>query len=324
MKMKNAIKDESHSLSDDLFKQGEAFFGEGRCEEAKQCFLSVLEKDPCNTEALNNLGVIIYGEGNIKTAAELFLRVLSIDPYYRDATLNLTHALRMTDQLPVIEPFLRKLVQRNPQDEGIRNILDEIDLLLHQGTHKISMMPVDKLRNVDYSLRKAESIYIEISGLCNGRCLYCAQSRLREAKNFGSIISASLFERILKRLLELNIIDRSTTNSISLYIWGEPFLNPQINDILQILRKNDLYARISSNFIKSPEIESKNLPTIGVLTFSLSGFSQDSYGKIHGASLSKTLENFEHIYEKLRIHSPETLIYIAWHRYLFNESEFWD
>ena len=52
--------------------------------------------------------------------------------------------------------------------------------------------------------------------------------------------------------------------------------------------------------------------------------TQKSYGKIHGASLQKVLRNFESFYTALRSHSPETLIFISWHRYAFNEDEFWD
>jgi glycosyltransferase involved in cell wall biosynthesis len=151
MKTKNVAQDESQILMENLFKKGEDFFSEGKCEEAKQCFLSVLEKDPCNTEALNNLGVIIYGTGNSKAASELFLRVLSIDPHYRDACLNLAHVLRTTNQLKAIEPLLRKLVQRNPQDEEMRNILDEVNLLSHR---------------VSLEIYKAEAFFVLSTGRC--------------------------------------------------------------------------------------------------------------------------------------------------------------
>ena len=173
-------------------------------------------------------------------------------------------------------------------------------------------------------MRKASTVYIEISGKCNAKCSYCIQRRLKQAKHFGGIMSPILFEQILDYLFKLEILDKFNSYDICLYNWGEPFLNPEINDILQILKKKKLYGVISSNFIVRPDIDKECLPVISTLTFSLSGFSQDSYGRIHGASLDKVLNNFEDFYVKIRKYSLKTKIQIAWHRYLFNENEFWD
>lgn len=164
--------------------------------------------------------------------------------------------------------------------------------------------------------------YIEISGMCNANCPYCAQRRIRRENHFGGIMSPILFEQIIDHLFEIGIIDKN--HSVYLYNWGEPFLNPKINDILRILNNKKLKAVISSNFIVRPNIDKELLSTISHLTFSLSGFSQESYGRIHGASLDKVLNNFESFYTDIRKYSPGTRIIIAWHRYLFNENEFWD
>ncbi len=177
---------------------------------------------------------------------------------------------------------------------------------------------------MDYSVRKASTVYIEISGMCNAKCPYCVQRRLKQAKHFGGIMSPILFEKILDHLLKVGIIDKAETDGIPLFNWGEPFLNPEINDILRILKKKKLYGKISSNFSVRPDIDKECLPVISHLTFSLSGFSQDNYGRIHGLSLNRALNNFEDFYAEIRKYSPKTYITIAWHRYLFNENEFWD
>ena len=169
---------------------------------------------------------------------------------------------------------------------------------------------------------RALDFYIEISGKCNAKCPYCARQRF-EQRYSGKNMSPGLFEQILNRLFELELLDRDHVSTIKLYNWGEPFLNPEINEILGILKKNKLYADVSSNFIFKPEIDKDLLPVINGAIFSLSGFSQDSYGKIHGASLDKVLENFDDFYKKIRRFAPDTKISIAWHRYRFNESEFW-
>lgn len=165
-------------------------------------------------------------------------------------------------------------------------------------------------------------ITIEISGRCNAKCIYCARQRFNQ-RFAGNNMSLILFKQILNHLIDIKLLQKNHTNIITLYNWGEPFLNPNFNDILTILKNKNLRANISSNFIIKPKINNDNLSTISDITLSLSGFSQKTYGKIHGASLDRVLNNFESVYKKMRKHSPNTKIHISWHRYKFNEKEFW-
>lgn len=166
-----------------------------------------------------------------------------------------------------------------------------------------------------------KALFIEISGVCNAKCPYCVQNRLRKDNHFGEVMSSKLFLQILNHLIEIKAIPKSRI--IYLYNWGEPFLNPEINKILEILKEKNLQAGLSSNFIFLPNFDKQLLSVINNITFSLSGFSQKSYGRIHGALLNEVLNNFEKLYEDLRKYSPKTKIKIAWHRYSFNEDEFW-
>jgi len=136
-------------------------------------------------------------------------------------------------------------------------------------------------------------------------------------------MSPELFEKILNHIARIGLLDKNNTPCISLYNWGEPFLNPNLNDILEILGRNGLQGSVSSTFIVKPKVDNENLSTLNEVTLSLSGFSQDSYGKIHGASLSRVLENFEDFYKRIRENSPQTKLLISWHRYRFNEGELW-
>jgi MoaA/NifB/PqqE/SkfB family radical SAM enzyme len=169
-------------------------------------------------------------------------------------------------------------------------------------------------------MQKAKSVYIEISGRCNAKCPYCARQRFKQRYS-GKDMSPELFEKIIDHLSDIEVIDE--TSRIGLYNWGEPFLNKDINVILGILKEKNIKCYISSNFIKYPEIEDDKLSVLSSVTFSLSGFTQESYGKIHGAPLVKVLENFDRFYAKLRNYAPDTSILLVWHRYRFNESELW-
>jgi MoaA/NifB/PqqE/SkfB family radical SAM enzyme len=170
--------------------------------------------------------------------------------------------------------------------------------------------------------KKFNSVLIEISGKCQAQCPYCARADFQQRYS-GETMSSAMFEKIINHIFDLDIFAKHV-NSVGLFNWGEPFLNPQLNEILLLLKKKNLYAGISSNFIKKPQIETELLSVIRSVTFSISGFTQESYGRIHGASIEKVLKNFEDFYAKLRKYSPATFINIAWHRYKFNENEFWD
>ncbi len=136
-------------------------------------------------------------------------------------------------------------------------------------------------------------------------------------------MSLELFESILEHLFQLSILQRDKPSIVSLFSWGEPMLHPRINDFLRSLKEKNLHAVLSSNFVHTPLIEEELLPVIMNMVFSLSGFSQDSYEKIHGARLSRVLDNFNRFHADVRRHAPMTRIMIAWHRYQFNEGEFW-
>ena len=72
---------------------------------------------------------------------------------------------------------------------------------------------------------------IEISGVCQAKCQYCMQYRLQKDKKFGSFMSPELFEKILVHLFDIGMLDRGHSRKITLYNWGEPFLNKNINEI---------------------------------------------------------------------------------------------
>lgn len=70
-------------------ERGEALFAEGQIDQAETLFQRVLENQPKNHEALNNLGAIHYIRGEINIAEDYFLKALAIKENYPDALLNL-------------------------------------------------------------------------------------------------------------------------------------------------------------------------------------------------------------------------------------------
>ena len=109
-------------------------------------------------------------------------------------------------------------------------------------------------------------------------------------------MSANEFEAIINYLFKMKLLHKGS--SISLYNWGEPFLNPELNDILNILGKNSLNASLSSNFIKKVDIKPENYKYISSVVFSLCSLEKENYKRIYGANIANVLVNFDAFLQK--------------------------
>ena len=148
------------------------------------------------------------------------------------------------------------------------------------------MMISEKLettRNVDeYSLTPSyvgKTLNIEITTMCNERCIYCEYSAMglhRERK----MIDEVFFKRITREAYELGITD------VGLYMIGEPLMNPNVYEYIRYL-KEDIgfkYVYISTNGIACTPKNLEKLVAAGLdsLKFSISGASRESFMKHHG------------------------------------------
>lgn len=171
---------------------------------------------------------------------------------------------------------------------------------------------------------------IEIAGVCQARCPYCAQNsgKARRAEKAAdkptAYMSVDLFRQTLARIRKSDAYLKGRVDRVYLYNWGEPFLAPKFNEYLEMLKDAGLYAVVSSNFQKVPVIRKDLLPVINEVLFSTSGMTQETYGRIHGPDVKSVFANFEAFKAELNRYSPKAKIFMSWHRYRFNEHEFWD
>jgi len=113
---------------EDTLKHGEVLFANGKIEEAEKCFANILELDPRNKEALNNLGVIAFQSQKIENAIDYFDKSLKLDPFYKEAVLNYTHILKELELLNEASPFLYKIMEKYPKDKELKQLLNEIEM----------------------------------------------------------------------------------------------------------------------------------------------------------------------------------------------------
>ena len=160
-----------------------------------------------------------------------------------------------------------------------------------------------------------KTIFIDITGACNARCPYCLKGS--GAQSSGGFMSVGTFEKIFKYLKS----NKELVNAICLFNWGEPSLHPEINKILRTVGKYGRRAFLSSNLIYLPDYDKKALACMNGMDISLSGFSQSSYGYIHGGQLDKVLKNIDVLLKMLEGAGCPWRPSVRWHRYRFNEVE---
>ena len=171
------------------------------------------------------------------------------------------------------------------------------------------------------------NITFDISGICNAKCPYCVTGlfnlnklNINNTKNF--FIKAENFEKAINYLLINKIFDVEH-GCIDLYNWGEPLLNPEFDNIVNILNYHKIKFNISTNASKLPKLSSStSMKNLLELRFSMSGFSQASYDKIHKFNFDLIRDNIIKITEKFKQAGHTGTSIINYHIYQFNLTEY--
>jgi len=112
----------------EYLKMGETLFAQGSIAEAEENFLHVLEVEPENKEALNNLGVIAFARGNLDKAKAFLKQAIDCDPLYLDALINLCKVLQSTGSLAEALPFIERAIALKPEDGRLVGFLRDAGL----------------------------------------------------------------------------------------------------------------------------------------------------------------------------------------------------
>lgn len=166
-------------------------------------------------------------------------------------------------------------------------------------------------------MNRYKQMFFEISGVCNAKCPFCSTGS--GSTKPGGFIDPDRFERTIDRLLALELISRKTT--IHLFNWGEPFLNPNWKGLLRFLNHYDISYVISSNGSTYNEFSPDLHLKMAALNFSMPGFSQESYDKIHGFNFEVIKKNISKYANDLRQTGYKGTMTILFHIYQFNLEE---
>ncbi len=165
-------------------------------------------------------------------------------------------------------------------------------------------------------------VYFDISGKCNARCPWCQTGVLNLHKKplKGGFIDVETFAAAIEYMLKMGIIGLST--QVDLYNWGEPFLNPQFKEIIRFMSTTNVQFGLSTNCSKLTTFEEPHLQTnLKRVLFSMCGFSQASYDRIHGFDFDTVRSNIVTMVHNFRECGFHQEACIPFHLYQFNLDE---
>lgn len=167
---------------------------------------------------------------------------------------------------------------------------DAIELYSILASKELLIVGNDYDKINEYSLT---TLQVEVTPRCNERCLHCYIPNLQKDK--GAYIAVSLFESLISQFIDLGGKEITITG-------GEPFLHPQIFNLFEICKGNDLRINIFSNLNLLSENKIKYLRSLPIGTIQTSLYSltptlHDYITQIPG-SLNRTLSSIEALAEE--------------------------
>lgn len=163
------------------------------------------------------------------------------------------------------------------------------------------------------------TLHFEIVGFCNARCPYCTTGIRSNISSPSKTVGVSQFRDTIALLLQCGLITRWTR--VYLQNWGEPMLHPKLNEVLHILKDYRLHFVLSTNGSQFVNLDKDVVSHLALMTFSMPGFSQHSYDRIHKLDFQKVVANIKMFHEDLRRKHPSVRLKMAYHVYRFNLHE---
>ncbi len=134
-------------------------------------------------------------------------------------------------------------------------------------------------------------LYIEPTRACNLKCHTCIRNVW---ENQGGHMKMEVFHSLMDQIWEFPQLQR-----VIFLGFGEPFVHPQILEMIRLVRLQDLEVTIVSNGLLLDRPILGELVQLGVdrLVVSLDGVTPETYAGVRGASLAQVLDNIRTLNE---------------------------
>ena len=169
---------------------------------------------------------------------------------------------------------------------------------------------------VDVDARR--EVRLEASGLCNLRCMSC-QCGNYDPAYFSFQGRGFLKPELCSRILDKLMLDYPDNMGVFYYIFGEPFLNPDLDKLIALARQRGLSVCVSSNFSFQKDIQRILRAEPDILKVSVSGYRQEVYQRHHnGGRAAHVYRNLETLHQYLSSNASDTSVVVGYHIYKDN------
>jgi MoaA/NifB/PqqE/SkfB family radical SAM enzyme len=164
---------------------------------------------------------------------------------------------------------------------------------------------------ISYSALKPYDYVVEVSGVCNLRCLSCPRAGSRSVDRIQTMMGFAEFREVLAKIRREDPFVRN----IQLYQWGEPTLNKDLPAMIRHAREHGIQCGLSSNLNYRADFRALVEARPECFRISASGVG-DAYGVTHtGGNWGTFLTNAETIADLRREIYPEMKVELYYHRY---------
>nr|WP_315024630.1 radical SAM protein [uncultured Aminipila sp.] len=161
-------------------------------------------------------------------------------------------------------------------------------------------------------LNEPLSLTILASSYCNFKCNYCIHKapsdKFKKIQGEAAFLSILMTKKIVQDLKDKNV----KLKRIILAGYGEPLLNPNIAEIVSILKKSDVTKEtviVSNGTMLSHSLSDELIESgLDLLRISIQGMTNSSYKNESGVDvdLDNIIDNIKYFYE----HKKSTTVYI--------------
>jgi MoaA/NifB/PqqE/SkfB family radical SAM enzyme len=154
---------------------------------------------------------------------------------------------------------------------------------------------------------------VDISGLCNLRCISCPRGNYAEQPARG-FMSAATYSRVIEKLLN----ELPFMGNLQLYSWGEPFLNPELAEIIAITIEKKVLCALSTNLNVKGDLTDVIRARPDWIKVSASGFGP-SYELTHtGGNWEIFVRNLKQLKDLRENCHPGMYVEVNYHLYKHN------
>jgi len=308
-------------------------------EEARKALNKILEIDPLQPDALNNMGVAELLSGNSPLAAEYLNRLLAIDPANETAKQNLaliTTGGRKLDpaELNMTIAELGRALYVTNDFRSFISLVDGMINLYHTGLTKyfgsdlkaklflakVTNLLVSKYQYIrlhNRLLGRPFGLLVDPANGCNLHCPGCVHTPGgKYAFHWDKgILSEELFGKYLR-------LYAPYATHMLFFNYGEPFINKNTPKFISQAKKYRLYTSLSTNLSLPIDFEAVVKSGLDYMTLSIDGASEETYKKYRqGGRFGLVCENVKKLTEargKLNSKTP----YIVWQYLIFDHNKY--